>query len=520
MSKSAEYVSDERVLEFLTRAAEDRLEGDLRPLREYLEEFSGAEQAIAQAWLGLFHTLDVESLSVDEERIGPYVRLKELGRGGQGVVWLARDSRLNREVALKTVPRSPLFGELAPRLRREAEALSRVEHPGIGRILDVGSDGGVAWIAMRLEQGQTLAQRMHGPSSPEAATVVLWIAQAARALHAAHEAGVVHRDVKPSNLLVRDDGSVVVLDFGVATSDSDPFGVTLTGLTPGTPGYMAPECLTPDAGKADRRSDVWSLGVCLYQALTGRHPFEAATQAEMSRRVVREQAKPIPDQCAGTLKADELRVVLSAALAREYALRYRTASAFADDLERIAVGAPPLVRRPSVLRSARFWALRHPGWTATLALLAVLIVISLKLLLGNVRQLHDFLRLTDLETARELIDARSELFPISVERADRLGTWLHQCDELVRRRSIHAATLERLPLEESPSWVEPDRTGARWMRSQLVDLLDVLDELEELRPFMAERADLAARLGELIVGEHSALWAGARGRIQSDGRFP
>ncbi len=208
---------------------------------------------------------------------GRYTRDREIGRGGMGAVWLGRDEVLGRPVAIKRVGILP--GDSGPdaspqvaRAEREAKIAASLNHPHIVGIYDLVSEDDQQWMVMEYVEGVTLSDliRTHGPMSPAEAAPV--IAQAASALAAAHANGVVHRDVKPSNIMVREDGHVKLTDFGIARGQTDA-ALTQTGLVTGSPAYLAPEVATGQ--QATPASDVWSLGATLFHALAGHPPYDA-----------------------------------------------------------------------------------------------------------------------------------------------------------------------------------------------------------------------------------------------------
>ena len=203
---------------------------------------------------------------------GRYTPDREIGRGGMGAVWLARDEVLGRDVAVKRIGMAP--GGSSPdleRAEREARLAARLNHPHVVAVFDLVTDGDERWLVMEYVAGVTLAElvRRDGALLPDAAAPLL--SQAADALAAAHSAGVVHRDVKPSNILVTDAGQVKLSDFGIARAEADA-SLTQTGLVTGSPAYLAPEVASGE--QATTASDVWSLGATLYHALAGRAPYE------------------------------------------------------------------------------------------------------------------------------------------------------------------------------------------------------------------------------------------------------
>ncbi|MGA8845920.1 MAG: serine/threonine-protein kinase [Nocardioides sp.] len=205
---------------------------------------------------------------------GRYTRDREIGRGGMGAVWLGRDEVLGRPVAIKRVGILP--GDAGPdvaRAEREAKIAASLNHPHIVGIFDLVAEDGEQWMIMEYVEGTTLSGlvRDQGPLTPEQARPI--IVQAASALAAAHASGIVHRDVKPSNILVRDDGQVKLTDFGIARGQTDA-ALTQTGLVTGSPAYLAPEVAS--GHQATSASDVWSLGATLFHALAGHPPYDAS----------------------------------------------------------------------------------------------------------------------------------------------------------------------------------------------------------------------------------------------------
>src|SRR5208282_4552320 len=199
-------------------------------------------------------------------RLGPYEITGPLGAGGMGEVYRARDSRLNRDVAIKTLP-AAFFDDSnrLGRLQREAQVLASLNHPNIASIYGLEEDRGVRALVMELVEGPTLAERIaKGPIPLDEALAIA--KQIADALEAAHEKGIVHRDLKPANIKIRPDGSVKVLDFGIAKATSqgtaaasDTLTITTTGMMVGTPGYMPPEQVRGET--VDKRADIWAFGV-------------------------------------------------------------------------------------------------------------------------------------------------------------------------------------------------------------------------------------------------------------------
>ncbi|HEY2511555.1 MAG TPA: serine/threonine-protein kinase, partial [Polyangiaceae bacterium] len=213
--------------------------------------------------------------------IGPYVVERKLAQGGMSVLFLAHDTQLDRPVALKMLAEEVATHSTRARMLREARTLAAVDHPGIVRIYGAGEHDDKPWIAMELVRGTDLKRLLaeRGPVPP--ARALRWVLQATEALAAAHDVGVVHRDVKPSNLLLTHDDRIKVVDFGVAKRRVEAAGsgdvLTSQGEVLGTPAYLSPEQL--EHGLADDRSDVWALGCVLYELCMGAPPFGRANSA-------------------------------------------------------------------------------------------------------------------------------------------------------------------------------------------------------------------------------------------------
>lgn len=296
-----------------------------------------------------------------------------LGRGGMGVVYRARHLRLNRPVALKML----LAGAYArpderERFLREAEAVAGLRHADVVQVYDVGDQDGRPYFTMEFMDGGSLARRLAGSplSAPEAATLVAILANA---VQAAHAGGVIHRDLKPANVLLTADGRPKVGDFGLARRLEGDAGLTRSGGTIGTPSYMAPEQARGDTDGVGPTADVYALGAILYEVLTGRPPFRAATAAETLRQVLTDDPAP-PSRLNRSVPRD-LETVCLKCLHKEPARRYPTAAALADDLGRFRRGEPVTARPISVVERFTKWVRRRP--TLAVSMIAGLLVIVL-----------------------------------------------------------------------------------------------------------------------------------------------
>ena len=305
-------------------------------------------------------------------RIGHCTLIERAGRGASADVWRARDEELQRDVAIK-LAREELVGEetLMARLVREARSTAQLRHPAIVTVHEVGTRGGQPFIVSDFIEGPTLAQEIARRSfTPgEAATVA---ARLADALDYAHACGVVHRDVKPGNVLLTADGRPVLADFGLAQLARAETGLTRQGDVLGTPAYMAPEQARGDVDQVDARSDVYALGAVLYELLTGSPPFTGVSAASVLYAVIHRDPAP-PGVVRPGVPAD-LATVCGRAMARDRADRYASAREFADDLRRFLAREPVAARPPGPWRRIVLWTHRNPALAATLAVSAALVL--------------------------------------------------------------------------------------------------------------------------------------------------
>jgi tetratricopeptide (TPR) repeat protein/predicted Ser/Thr protein kinase len=314
--------------------------------------------------------------------IGPFTILEELGRGGMGVVYRARQSAPSRVVALKVMRPGLISRAAAARFDREAQVLGMLRHPGIGQIYQAGSapiDGvgePVPFFAMELVEGETLTAHAERRQLSARDRLAL-LAETARAVHHAHAKGVIHRDLKPSNVLVDEHGRIKVLDFGIARlADRDGPGATLseTGQLIGTLAYMSPEQVSGAVSDLDTRSDVFALGVIAYELLSGRlpHAVEGRSVVDSLRTIAEGEIKPL-SSIDVRLRGDAATIV-GKALEKDRDRRYQSADELARDIDRFLRDEPIMARPPSVVYALSRFARRHKPLVAALSLAFVTLI--------------------------------------------------------------------------------------------------------------------------------------------------
>ncbi len=481
-----------------------------------------------------------------EAWLGAYRLLHELGRGGQAVVWLAEDTRLKRRVALKVLPAlGPGSERVLARFRREAEVTSKLEHPTICPIYEADVQDGVPFLAMRYVEGETLARRIadtrraggttvalrgDAKAPPDWNTIATFFAKIARALHTAHEAGVVHRDIKPANVMVTPDGEPVILDFGLARQDDpDSQALSLSGEHSGTPTYMSPEQITGRV-RPDRRSDVYSLGCTLFEALTGRPPFEAPTLEGLLHAL-------LPADTASAARVEravpeDLAGITATATAKERERRYKTALDLALDLERFVALEPIAARPETAMQRGVRWARRNPALAGALGAALVLGLLATgagAYAIGAAgraeaeaalrkRADDDRERLLQAAADRDLAGRIDELsikfgtlmFGFGVVDSD-MASLLPACTSLLREAGVDLAQADAIAAARTNIAVLRARDAG--LADALIELLHILAAMPSLD--VASRTNLAALLAG-YEDAHSKSIAAARTRWDED----
>ena len=407
-----------RLTEILEHYLEQQEEGVAPDAKRVIAEHPDLAEPLAiyfdsldflhRAAVGLGHANGPErsNAEVSQERLGDYRIIREIGRGGMGVVYEAQQISLDRRVALKVLPFAAVLDQRQiARFENEARAAAQLHHPHIVPVFSVGCERGVHYYAMQLIEGQSLdvaLAQMGSPSDAEPKddsaegnkstrvlrsvsdsgkstlanfaatdsvgsreyfrTICRLAIQAADALQHAHDYGIVHRDVKPSNLLLDREGKLWIADFGLARFQADA-GLTTAGQVVGSLHYMSPEQAAGKSSVLDHRTDIYSLGITLYEALSLRAAFEGTDRAELLRRIAEEEPRTLR-RINPAIPLDLETVVLKA-ISKLPAQRYATAGEMADDVRRFLEGKPTLARRPTLVQRMAKWAGRHKNAVAS-----------------------------------------------------------------------------------------------------------------------------------------------------------
>lgn len=322
--------------------------------------------------------IDLDSLEQDEAcRLGEFEIIQEIGRGGMGTVYEARQASLNRRVALKLLPMSATFdARQVARFKNEANAAGQLHHPNIVPIYSVGSARHIHYYSMQLIDGVSIDQWVNQHSAGESMPwqqPVRWAIEIASALQCAHESGIIHRDIKPSNLMLDQNDRIWVTDFGLARCQTD-LALTQSGDMIGTLRYMSPEQAAGKPEVVDYRTDIYSLAASLFEMLTLRPAIQGADRSTLLRQLDRDEPVRLKD-----VRPDlptELSVVLQKAMAKRKDDRYESADQFSDDLQCVLGGRPTLAQPPSLAIKIQRFSTRHRrSMAAAASMIAVLLIV-------------------------------------------------------------------------------------------------------------------------------------------------
>jgi tetratricopeptide (TPR) repeat protein len=421
--------------------------------------------------------------------VGRHEVLAEIARGGMGIVYRVRDPRLDRIVALKVMRAGEhADAEDIERFRREAEAAAQLTHPGIVQIYEVGEHEGVPYFSMELIEGASLADRLaEAPLvAREAARLVEHLALA---VQSAHERGIIHRDLKPANVLLA-EGQPKVTDFGLARKLDAP-GLTQSGMIMGTPSYLAPEQARGRPREVGPAADVYGLGAILYECLTGRPPFHAATSVQTILEVLDQEPVP-PRQLQSSVPRD-LETICLKCLEKRAERRYTAAGLLAADLRRFLEGKPIQARPVGVGERAWRWCRRKP---VAAALVLVLVLLLGSVTAGGYLYAVNEARLRRLETER---------------RQEQTATWARRAGQRGKWSEALAAWEEALELGY------PDRTGARLEKVKALQALNRPTESREQLTALFQEAEHAAHRAEILLWYGDDLFI--QGRLEEGQRW-
>jgi tetratricopeptide (TPR) repeat protein len=377
-------LQDDELEEVLDRYMDEVADGKKPDQEEYLHAYP----RLAEALRGVFKTLDFveaagKSLNASKleagQRLGEFRIVREIGRGGMGVVYEAVQTSLGRRVALKVLPANVTLSENAlERFHREAHTGGRLHHTNIVPVYAVGEESGINYYAMQLIEGRSLAHYLktakeeHQEADREHfRRVAWWGQQAAEALAYAHDQGIIHRDIKPANLLFDKKENVWIFDFGLARATDDPT-ITASGDLLGTVRYMSPE--QAGGGKdLDGRTDIYSLGATLYELASLAPVFEGESREQLLQQVSQVEPKPLRQSVRSVPR--DLETIISKCLQKDRRLRYQKASQVAEDLRRYLAGEPILARRTPLYVKVGRWIRRH-RWQVAAAVVGALLIVS------------------------------------------------------------------------------------------------------------------------------------------------
>lgn len=484
--------------------------------------------AADQRAAALFESRSGEPVAADRPptgsggQFGEFRILRRLGAGGMGVVDLAEQREPKRLVALKRLRADSATDEALARLRREAQVLARLDHPGIARLFDFGVEatdqGPQAWMALQYVEGLPFDQATVGWGLER---ILRLVANLADAVQAAHAAGIVHRDLKCANVLVTPEGRPVVLDFGVAAllgDEGDDALLTRTGAVLGTLVGMAPEQTLGRRAGVDARADVYAIGVMLYERITGTLPVEVrdSSPGEALRRIREEEPRPMRTLARGL--AADIGTIVHTALAKEPGRRYASAGALRDDLLRFLEHRPITARPPSTLYLATRLVRRNAKLFGAIAMVLAALMVGLSaamVALQRARTAEAAARhAADLELVGALERALPSLLPAVPEKQEEIDFWLRQAKELAPRLTPH---IRELAPEDNPDAPVHERIE----RERLLAAAQFFDPNRTLGGFrdLERRAELARNLHRLSIEDHRSAWSEAIAAIATSAHY-
>lgn len=473
-----------------------------RACREYVEDARENEAFLGRAAPALAGATPAPPTPLDRNAVEGFVLVEEISRGGQGVVYRAVQAATKRPAAVKML----LAGAFATerqrrRFDREVEVAARLRHPNVVSVFESGETAdGSRYVAMEFVEGlpldRYLRERTPAPGRERTAAVLRLFVQIASGVAAAHAAGVIHRDLKPSNIMVDADGVPRVLDFGLARPIDDRPDTTHTHEFAGTPAYAAPEQFAGDGSAIGTATDVYSLGVLLYSALTGRHPYPRdGSLADLSRHATTTDPPP-PSRFVPRLASDAETIVLTC-LAKDPQRRYRSAGSLAADIGDYLAGLPISARRDSTMYVLRRLAMRHQG-TATAALVVMLTIVGAIVGLALLASDLDRERRSALDALRDGRIHRARLMSAAGE--------LDQAEELLWREAV----LADVRAHDPNFGVEHDATRRR-VAWGLIEYYSRVPRAMRVRlGATADRVEIAAdgtEIGARDMHGASALWS-------------
>jgi serine/threonine-protein kinase len=433
-----------------------------------------------------------------------YDIVAEVGRGGMGVVYQARQRALNRPVAVKMILAGLHADPTARRrFRTEAEAVARLQHPNVVQIHEVGEHEGRPFLALEFVDGGSLQPKVAGQAPPSEREAARLVETLARAVHAMHRRGILHRDLKPTNVLLTADGTPKITDFGLAKLLDDDAGPTRSETLLGTPSYMAPELAAGETTRAGPAADVYSLGAILYELLTGQAPFQGRTPLQTLEQV--RTADPVPPRHLRPELSADLQTICLKCLEKEPGKRYASGAALADDLRRLLDGLPIQARPAPLWQRLRRSAQRRPALVVCLTALAVVLLAAS----GYFHASGQLARHQAAERYRQFVQCRNDAFFYGLLAADGGARFLGT-DAAGHLRTAEQAAQDALALADRPE-LDADQyalllllAGLRgqasvgWAGAQEgLQLLDRADRLGmRTRAYHLRRAQFLDQLGE------------------------